>query len=85
MRIGFLIAIPLSLSACGPAAGQEKPATAVKPNASTFGYWMDIKLEESQSLLASLARADYAATEASAEKLKATSSLQGFVRRGTKG
>jgi hypothetical protein len=46
---------------------------------------MDFKVEESQEVFASLARADFKAIAASAEKLKALNALERFVRRGVPG
>lgn len=85
MKVGLGILTAFLLATCGLLAGQETTGTNTEQEASTFGYWMEVKLKESQSILASLARADYEAIKASAEKLKTTSLLEGFVRRGSKG
>jgi hypothetical protein len=50
-----------------------------------FSRWMDVKVEESQKVFASLARADFKSIAASTEKLKTLSALERFVRRGVPG
>ena len=62
----------------GQVAGQD---VRPDPTEDRFGFWMNVKLVESQKLFAALARADYAAIQASGERLRTVSSLEGFVRR----
>lgn len=73
-----------------PTVGQvvgDRESLPVKDGAEgrEFTYWMDVKLQESQNIFAALASGDFAKIEQSADKLKAVSKLEGFVRRSAEG
>ena len=65
----------------------DQETEPVRPESETreLTYWMDVKLKESQSILAALAKGDFAAIEQSTDKMKVVNTMEGFVRRGAKG
>ncbi len=96
MRIAFVCTAVLCLLVLlSQVAGQEKskqesaPVDVKEPVevqvTEKFDFWMNVKLVESQKLFAALAQADFPTLLESGQRLKAVSSLEGFVRRKTPG
>ncbi|QDT00249.1 hypothetical protein [Adhaeretor mobilis] len=67
------------------AKGTTKAVTKEIDEPIEFNVWMDVKLEQSQQLLAGLAQGDFPAIAKSAQQLQALSKIEGFVRRGFPG
>jgi hypothetical protein len=80
---GLTLALAGVVALLAQVTGQEKSSS--DGSEQKFSRWMDFKVEESQEVFASLARADFKAIAASAEKLKALNALERFVRRGVPG
>lgn len=73
----------------GIVTAQELDDPLVEPfpegEARPFNFWMDVKLDESQKILAALAEADFEALINCSKKLTTLSELEGFVRNRTPG
>lgn len=73
----------------GTASRQAKKATATSTgnidDPVKFNIWMDVKLKQSQEVLAGLAEGDFQAIQKSTKQLKTLSKIEGFVRRGFPG
>lgn len=83
MKVIFLGLAIVSAQLAENATGKGRPAVATE--STKFSVWMDVKVDESQKVFASLARADFKGIVASTEKLKTVSKLEGLVRRNAPG
>ncbi|MDC0936224.1 hypothetical protein OAS39_08040 [Pirellulales bacterium] len=88
MRVAVFALVVGAFVAFGDVTGHENvPHTEENDqNAqSKFPFWMKVKLEKSQDIFASLAQGDFPSIIEDAESLKSLNSLEGFVRRKSRG
>ena len=71
---GLLVATMLSL------AGGQEAQSPQQIDQRRFNIWMQVKLKESQEILAALALADYDTICESVDELKLLNTIEGFVR-----
>ncbi|MEQ8211525.1 MAG: hypothetical protein RH917_16995 [Lacipirellulaceae bacterium] len=69
----------------GGSKSKNPPAAKKIDDPVKFNIWMDVKLKQSQEVLAGLAEGDFQAIQESTKQLKTLSKIEGFVRRGFPG
>jgi hypothetical protein len=83
--IPSLAVLGIGCALLGNAFAQQAPQEQRATKSEKLSFWMDVKLQESQSVLASLAAGDFNKIGASAEKLTSLDAIEGFIRRSTPG
>ena len=89
MRIASVVIGVGALLGLSQVVGQEQVKTEAKKSETSetvkFNFWMNVKLTESQKLLAALSKADFDALIASSQTLDLLNTIEGFTRKGTPG
>lgn len=89
MRIALVVIAVGALLGLSQVVGQEQAKSEAEKSETSetvkFNFWMNVKLTESQKLLAALSKADFDALIASSQILEMLNAIEGFTRRGTPG